>query len=88
MRSRTGPRLAAILDAAKERCVWGSDWPHTPAHDVQRGGAIAIDHRSISYERLVDDFTAALASAELTDMIMRENPARLYGSRKFGGNNR
>lgn len=71
--------LAAILDAAKERCVWGSDWPHTPAHGAQQGDAIAISHRPISYEALVDDFIAALASAELTDMIMRENPARLYG---------
>ena len=71
--------LAAILDAAKERCVWGSDWPHTPAHDAHRGGAIAINHRPISYEKLVDDFIAALGSAELTDVIMADNPARLYG---------
>jgi hypothetical protein len=27
----------------------------------------------------IEDFITALASAELTDMIMRENPARLYG---------
>jgi predicted TIM-barrel fold metal-dependent hydrolase len=73
------PWLAAILDAAKERCVWGSDWPHTPAHDVHRGGAVATHHRPISYEKLVDDFIAALGSAELTDMIMAGNPARLYG---------
>jgi predicted TIM-barrel fold metal-dependent hydrolase len=73
------PWLAAILDAAKERCVWGSDWPHTPAHDAHRGGAVATNHRPISYEKLVDDFTAALGSAELTDMIMADNPGRLYG---------
>jgi predicted TIM-barrel fold metal-dependent hydrolase len=71
--------LAAILGAAKERCVWGSDWPHTPAHDAQKGAAIAIGHRPIPYEKLVDDFVAALASVELTEMIMRDNPARLYG---------
>jgi predicted TIM-barrel fold metal-dependent hydrolase len=71
--------LAAILSVAKERCVWGSDWPHTPAHDAQRGPMIAISHRPISYEKLVDDFVTALASAELTDMIMSDNPARLYG---------
>ena len=71
--------LAAILGAAKERCVWGSDWPHTPAHDAQKGGAIATSHRPISYEKLVDDFIAALASVELTEIIMRDNPARLYG---------
>ena len=73
------PWLAAILDSAKERCVWGSDWPHTPAHDAHRGGAVATHHRPISYEKLVDDFIAALGSAELTDTIMADNPARLYG---------
>jgi predicted TIM-barrel fold metal-dependent hydrolase len=70
--------LAAILGVARERCVWGSDWPHTPAHDAQKGATIATSHRPISYERLVDDFIAALASVELTETIMRDNPARLY----------
>jgi predicted TIM-barrel fold metal-dependent hydrolase len=71
--------LDAILGVARERCIWGSDWPHTPAHDAQKGGAIAIGYRPIAYEKLVDDFIAALASVELTEMIMRDNPARLYG---------
>jgi len=71
--------LDAILGVAHERCVWGSDWPHTPAHDAQKGGAIAIPYRPIAYEMLVDDFIAALASVELTEMIMQDNPARLYG---------
>jgi predicted TIM-barrel fold metal-dependent hydrolase len=71
--------LAAILAVAKARCVWGSDWPHTPAHDAQKGANVVTPHRMISYERLVDDFVTALGSAELTDMIMRDNPARLYG---------
>jgi len=71
--------LAAILGVAGERCVWGSDWPHTPAHNAQKGATIAISHRPISYARLVDDFIDALASVELTEMIMRDNPARLYG---------
>jgi predicted TIM-barrel fold metal-dependent hydrolase len=70
--------LAAILAVARERCVWGSDWPHTPAHDAQQGAGIATSHRPISYERLVDDFIAALVSVELTETIMRDNPARLY----------
>jgi predicted TIM-barrel fold metal-dependent hydrolase len=70
--------LAAIVGVARERCVWGSDWPHTPAHDAQKGATIATRHRPISYERLVDDFIAALASVELTETIMGENPARLY----------
>jgi predicted TIM-barrel fold metal-dependent hydrolase len=71
--------LAAILEIAEKRCVWGSDWPHTPAHDAQRGAAVAVGHRPIAYEKLVDDFTAALGSDALTEMIMCDNPARLYG---------
>jgi predicted TIM-barrel fold metal-dependent hydrolase len=70
--------LAAILGLARERCVWGSDWPHTPAHDAQKGASIATSHRPISYQGLVDDFIAALGSVELAEAIMCENAARLY----------
>lgn len=71
--------LAAILERAKDRCVWGSDWPHTPAHETQKGGDILLPYRDLSYAALVDDFLAALGSAELAGRIMGENPARLYG---------
>jgi predicted TIM-barrel fold metal-dependent hydrolase len=71
--------LTAILGVAKERCVWGSDWPHTPAHGAQKGGAIPTSYRPLSYEAMVDDFVGALASVELTEMILWGNPARLYG---------
>ncbi len=70
--------LSAFLDAARDRCLWGSDWPHTQPHGPQAGVA-AIGYRPIAYATLVDDFVAALGSAELGDMIMRDNPARLYG---------
>jgi predicted TIM-barrel fold metal-dependent hydrolase len=70
--------LAAILECARERCVWGSDWPHTPAHDTQRGGDVAGIYRPLSYATLVDDFTGALKSDELVSMILADNPARLY----------
>jgi predicted TIM-barrel fold metal-dependent hydrolase len=69
--------LAAFLDAARDRCVWGSDWPHTPVYGTAAG--VETAYRPIAYKKLVDDFVAALGSAELTDMIMRDNPARLYG---------
>jgi predicted TIM-barrel fold metal-dependent hydrolase len=70
--------LAAILAAAPERCVWGSDWPHTPPHEVQMGSAILTPYRGIRYERLVDDFIGAVGSAELAERILSDNPARLY----------
>ncbi len=65
--------LEAFVDAATDRCVWGSDWPHTPAHDSTDGA-----YRAIDYAVLVDDFLAVLP-AQAADAVMRDNPARLYG---------
>ncbi len=70
--------LAAILVMARNRCVWGSDWPHTPPNEDHRGGAVALPYRKLSYEGLVDDFIAAVGSPELAEQIMSDNPARLY----------
>jgi predicted TIM-barrel fold metal-dependent hydrolase len=71
--------LAAIVAAAQDRCVWGSDWPHTPPHEAQMGSAVLGAYRSLRYETLVDDFMAAIGSAELAERILSDNPTRLYG---------
>jgi predicted TIM-barrel fold metal-dependent hydrolase len=71
--------LAAIVAAAPERCVWGSDWPHTPPHAAQKDGAQTLPYRALSYGRLVDDFVAAVGSITLAEQIMGANAARLYG---------
>jgi predicted TIM-barrel fold metal-dependent hydrolase len=71
--------LAAILAVAADRCVWGSDWPHTPPHEAQKGSEIPGVNRPLSYEQLVDDFLTALPSIELAERIMHDNPDRLYG---------
>jgi predicted TIM-barrel fold metal-dependent hydrolase len=70
--------LKAILATTPDRCVWGSDWPHTPPHDQQMGGAVLAPYRSLRYETLVDDFVTAVGSAELAERILSDNPARLY----------
>jgi predicted TIM-barrel fold metal-dependent hydrolase len=70
--------LAAILAVAADRCVWGSDWPHTPPREAQKGSEIPGVNRPLSYEQLVDDFLTALPSIELADWIMHDNPDRLY----------
>lgn len=70
--------LAAILDVAADRCLWGSDWPHTPPAEQHRGAAIPAPWRDISYADLVDHFLSALPSTELAERILVRNPARLY----------
>ena len=70
--------LAAILATASDRCVWGSDWPHTPPHNVQMGSELHSPYRRLRYGALLDDFIAAVGSAELAGRILSDNPARLY----------
>jgi predicted TIM-barrel fold metal-dependent hydrolase len=70
--------LAAILTTAPDRCVWGSDWPHTPPHEAQMGSAVLAPYRNLRYETLVDDFIVATGSVELAERILSDNPARLY----------
>jgi len=72
------PWLNAILAVAEDRCVWGSDWPHTPPHSSHHGADVALADRALSYSALVDDFLCALGSEQRADRIMRDNPGRLY----------
>ena len=71
--------LTALLTAAPDRCLWGSDWPHTPPHDEHMGSGVVLPYRTLRYESLVDEFIAAINSDELADRILAHNPARLYG---------
>ena len=73
------PWLTALIAVAPDRCVWGSDWPHPPPHDQQKGAFLGTPYRPLSYEALVDDFVAALPSPAHAERIMIENAALLYG---------
>lgn len=70
--------LTSILAVASDRCVWGSDWPHTPPHNVQMGSELHAPYRRLRYAAVLDDFIAAVGSTELAERILSDNPARLY----------
>lgn len=68
--------LHALLDTAPERCIWGSDWPHTPAHEDLPGDAKPAPYRALGYAAMVAAFRAAAGSA--ADRVMGTNPGLLY----------
>jgi predicted TIM-barrel fold metal-dependent hydrolase len=70
--------IRELYAAAPPRCVWGSDWPHPPEASAHEGPDKPAPYRDLSYDKLVEDFIAALPSPALANQIMRENPARLY----------
>lgn len=71
--------LKAFVDTAPERLVWGSDWPHTPAHENSGAGEAADPFRPIDYGRMFGDFLMAVSEPRTLEAILVANPARLYG---------
>ncbi len=70
--------IAAILARCAPRCVWGSDWPHTPVHAVQTGDLKVHPYRPLPYQAVLDGFRNSLPRGA-ADAILVDNPARLYG---------
>lgn len=70
--------LSALLRRVPGRCVWGSDWPHTPLERDQKGIDELAPYRKIAYNRLLSDFLVTLSDPALAQQILVENPARLY----------
>lgn len=64
----TLPLGRALVQAAPERLVWGSDWPHT----TEQPG-------TVNDADLVDLLQAWAGTDAAMDRILVDNPARLYG---------
>lgn len=62
------PLARTLLEAAPDRCVWGTDWPHPAAKGVMPDDAELLD--------LVPTWTD---DAALQRKLFRDNPAVLYG---------
>ncbi|HQT89858.1 MAG TPA: amidohydrolase family protein [Acidiphilium sp.] len=66
--AETIPLAQALVAAAPERCVWGSDWPHVANHDAMPNiGA------------LLDLLTMWVPDAVQRDAVLTTNAHRLYG---------
>jgi 2-pyrone-4,6-dicarboxylate lactonase len=60
------PFAAALIDAAPDRILWGTDWPHPNVKVMPNDGEI------------VDLFAACCSDEALRRKILVDNPARLY----------
>lgn len=58
---------AALVDAAPDRCVWGSDWPH-----------VAVEGPMFKTADLLDILPLWAPEKRVRDRILVENPRRLY----------
>ena len=76
------PRIDALarkLCAANPaRIVWGSDWPHTPPHTLQKSGNVESPFQNIDTPGLLDLLPRWLKDGALVHRVLVENPARLY----------
>jgi len=61
------PNVQALVAAAPERCVWGTDWPHPQMDPAPEAGL------------LFDQFVEWVPDAALRQRILLDNAARLYG---------
>jgi predicted TIM-barrel fold metal-dependent hydrolase len=61
------PNVKALVAAAPDRCVWGTDWPHAQMTPRPEAGV------------LLDQFFEWVPDAAVRQRILVENPARLYG---------
>jgi predicted TIM-barrel fold metal-dependent hydrolase len=76
---RIGPLARALCAANPERIVWGSDWPHTPKHDLHKADAAAeLPFQAIDTRGLLDLVPRWLEDDALVKRVLVDNPARLY----------
>jgi predicted TIM-barrel fold metal-dependent hydrolase len=62
------PNVRALVAAAPERCVWGTDWPHS-----------SMQPPLPEASALLDQFFEWVPDAATRQRILVDNPAKLYG---------
>jgi predicted TIM-barrel fold metal-dependent hydrolase len=61
------PNVKALVAAAPDRCVWGTDWPHSQMNPRPEAGM------------LLDQLFEWVPDEAVRQKVLVENPARLYG---------
>jgi len=75
---RIDPLARRLCEANPERVVWGSDWPHTPPHTLQKSGDVGSPFQTIDTRGLLDLLPRWLKDDALVRRVLVENPGRLY----------
>jgi predicted TIM-barrel fold metal-dependent hydrolase len=76
---RIDPLARALCKANPERIVWGSDWPHTPPHTIQKPLDQESPFQDIDTRGLLDLLPRWLEDEALIARVLVSNPAKLYG---------
>jgi predicted TIM-barrel fold metal-dependent hydrolase len=75
-----GAIIRALIAANPDRCVWGTDWPHTGGHGhAQSAQAPPIIYRRLDTAALLDQLVACAGDDATVRKILVNNPAELYG---------
>ncbi len=77
--ARIGPLARQLCEANPERIVWGSDWPHTPRHDLRKPDPNEeLPFQKIDTRGLLDLVPRWLEDEALVKRVLVENPGKLY----------
>ena len=75
------PVMKALIEAAPDRMVWGTDWPHTgerfPIPDDAE--TVTVPYGEVDERKCLAVLAEACPDEATFKAILTENPARLYG---------
>lgn len=71
--------IRTLIAANPDRCVWGTDWPHTGAHaHTESDEAPPVIYRPLDTAALLEQLVACAGEQKIVDKILTANPAVLY----------